>query len=66
MFTENQTLKTAGLDMNCDPTVEIVKFIRYLTKPKNLTTYKGDPYIQDCVVLCDGVRIILDSSELWA
>jgi len=67
MFTSGQVVKTAGMDMNCNPIEVKATFVRYLDIASKFTNNDGHEFIQDCVVrTTDGIKIIVDSRRLHA
>ena len=55
---------TKGLNMDCQPVVSEVEFVRYIER-KEHTTYDGKIMVQDCVIKSDGIKVISNSSDLF-
>ena len=60
-----EQVKVRGLNMRCEPTLEIARIVEILEPPVNhgVSPRTGEVAISDCVIECGGVRIMACSES---
>ena len=63
--TVGEQVKVRGLNMRCEPTVEIARVVELLDPPidHGVSPRTGKNTISDCVIKCGGVKIMACSAS---